>query len=461
MGGPQGCDHCPDRGGEPCDIPFHNPWSPRRWPPKALEIVYRRDGSLSYDLSHRLLPFASSTTLFPPHLFAGPEVMRADLCMRRPARAWASQGIHIVIGMDLAISAGAQADWTVIAVVGWDERGNKYLIDLIRRKSNDYQVQLQWLADATARYQPDLVYVEGTAFQRILTDITRFTTSIPIQPFYPLGKGKGRRVEGAAKKDLLFGIPSLRIELENRKWRFPRGDEYSREAVDIFISEARMFTLTEEGKLEGVGAHDDTISAVWMANEAAKRMGAGLVDASLDAELAAARKEARDGQVGLVKAKADLDHTLGIRLQGLEDEGKPRGLLSTASELGLMLAPGAGTKVVRSVPVQIDPIDYEAAFTAFDQVPTSELQALGPLVRTYGRPPTLVELVHGGFSPRGAGIISAALRQWTWTSLQAVLADKLRACDDETRLLSTRPAPDEDDDQIMPLDGGLEDLDEF
>lgn len=453
VGGPQGCDKCPERGGLPCGIPFHNPWSPLRWPPAALQVVYERDGPLSYDLSHRLIPYASSSTLFPPHLFTG-DAMRVDLVMRRPWRVWASLGVHTVMGMDLAISGGAANDFLVIFVLGWDEKGNKYIIDIQRFKSSDYRVQLQRLADAAAKYRPDLIFIEGTQYQRVFTDILRVTTGLPVQPFYPLGRGKGKRVEGADKKDLAFGVPSLRIEMENGKWQFPRGDEYSRDMTDILFAELRAFTFTERGKLEGVGAHDDTPMAMWIANEAARKMGAGLVETDYDARIEAARKAARMPAVGLIEQIETVGKQLGPRLEGLEDllGTGPKGLLSNAHDLGLVLAKGAGTQVVRQVPVSFgDREQYEDVYGALEDLPPYEVAALGPMAEVLGRVPSLQEMLQGGLSPRTAGTLSGLVRRAGLPALLAIVEDRRRQLDDEQRLLTTVPPSEEDDleEQLM------------
>ena len=70
----------------------------------------------------------------------------------------------------------------------------------------------------------------------------------------------------ASKSALDQGVPGLRILFENGKVRIPWAPE-SRETVALWISELASFGWAA-GKLQGVGAHDDTVMAFWMADRA-------------------------------------------------------------------------------------------------------------------------------------------------------------------------------------------------
>lgn len=411
VGGPSGCESCPENGGAPCNIPFHNPWSPRAWPAASLEAIYKRDGSLSYGRSHKLVPISSESTLFPYHLF--PPLLRPDLVMGEPGRIWRERGVTVVFGMDLALGGGASNDWVVIFVLGFDTRGNKYIIDIIRFKSTDYRVQIDRLVKAAAKYRPELIYVESTQFQRILTDNIRFNTSLPVRPFYPLGRGKGRTVEGADKKDLRFGVPSLRIGFENGKWIIPTGNEESKAKAGLLIEELSAFTVSEEGKVEGVGSHDDIGMGCWIADGAARKLGAGLEGGDEDPDALPPGLTIPDfsGQV-----LADLGDLSQVRYP------------STPAALGVGVPPGAGKALQVQVPLglpgqenptlkqrplepQLAPRrppaeEYVRAYHITRKLSLAEVERLPDLVRDMGRMPTMQELLRGGFSPRFAGTCS-------------------------------------------------------
>ena len=49
---------------------------------------------------------------------------------------------------------------------------------------------------------------------------------------------------------------------------FPYGNEESRKVSSILIEELSMFAITERGKFEGIGAHDDMVMSLALANAA-------------------------------------------------------------------------------------------------------------------------------------------------------------------------------------------------
>jgi len=58
------------------------------------------------------------------------------------------------------------------------------------------------------------------------------------------------------------------MNIENGKIRFPYGDEGSRRLTNALIEELSMFSITQSGKFEGVGAHDDLVMSLALANAA-------------------------------------------------------------------------------------------------------------------------------------------------------------------------------------------------
>jgi hypothetical protein len=58
------------------------------------------------------------------------------------------------------------------------------------------------------------------------------------------------------------------MTLENNKMNFPYGNEESRKVSSTLIEELSMFAITERGKFEGIGAHDDMVMSLALANAA-------------------------------------------------------------------------------------------------------------------------------------------------------------------------------------------------
>ena len=60
------------------------------------------------------------------------------------------------------------------------------------------------------------------------------------------------------------------MNFENGKIRLPYGDINSREVTNALIEELSMFSITQAGKFEGVGAHDDLVMGLALANAASQ-----------------------------------------------------------------------------------------------------------------------------------------------------------------------------------------------
>ena len=60
------------------------------------------------------------------------------------------------------------------------------------------------------------------------------------------------------------------MNFENNKIHLPYGDNNSRRMTSALIEELSMFSITESGKFEGVGAHDDLVMALALANAASQ-----------------------------------------------------------------------------------------------------------------------------------------------------------------------------------------------
>lgn len=235
----------------------------------------RSMGSLAFAQEYLLRPATSETSIFPRELVESVYVPGLAMRPRRESLG----DVAIFAGVDFAISASVGADYTVIVVIAVDSNGNRTVLDLIRGKGLPFQRQLAMIEEMDARYGCDLILLEANQMQRIFTDELIRTSDMPVKPFTTTAGGKN---------SFEYGVPALRTLMENGKWRFPTGDAYSQERVEILTEELAAFVFTDD-KLQGVGAHDDTVMALWLADRAA-RAGGGLVallgdgDGDLDAE---------------------------------------------------------------------------------------------------------------------------------------------------------------------------------
>lgn len=235
---------------------------PQRYSIEQLQRKKREIGEIRFAREFMVDPVADDMSLFPLYLFRGEPAEQPTLTLGMPLEVWRELGVTPYMGVDFAISSSVQADYTVIWVMGRDRFGNRWLIDLYREKGLAYQAQLSKINEIGRKYDPALVFLEANQMQRIFGDELIRTTDLPIKQF----------TTGAAKNTLDKGVPSLRVLLENGKFRIPRGDRRSVELTNTWIEEMRAFTF-QEGKLQSVGTHDDTVMACWICDQAIRAGG--------------------------------------------------------------------------------------------------------------------------------------------------------------------------------------------
>jgi hypothetical protein len=236
------------------------------WPDRYNEELLKRRkaeiGAIRFTREFLCEPIADDMSLFPQSLFRGEPIEQMALTLGLPKEYWDRLGVRIFIGVDFAMSSSVQADYTVIFIMGLDKFGNRWVIDIIREKGLPYQEQLSLINGVGRKYDPALIFLESNQMQRIFGDELIRLTDLPIKEF----------ITGVQKNSLDKGVPSLRVLLENKKFRIPRGDKRSVELTETWISEMRSFTWSE-GKLQSVGGHDDTVMACWICDQAVRHGG--------------------------------------------------------------------------------------------------------------------------------------------------------------------------------------------
>ena len=303
------------------------PLWPERYDSKALRRKEREIGTIRFTREFRCEPVSEGMSLFPKRLFRGDPVEQFNIKLGMPAEFWEKAGITRYTGVDIAMSSSVSADYTVVLTVGLDNFGNRWLVDIQRAKGMAYKDQLSMINAVGRKYEPMLIFIEDNQMQRIFGDELIRLSDLPICKF----------TTTAEKHALDKGIPSLRILLENGKFRIPRGDKRSVELTDLLIEEMHSFTF-QDGKVISVGGHDDMALALWIADQAVKRGGfqfsfgdeeyAGTLDDYLD-ELTGDTKvnEARKDQKLVHGISEDLSELAGVDLSKLEGEDLLRAIV--------------------------------------------------------------------------------------------------------------------------------------
>lgn len=224
-------------------------------------------------------PLSDEASLFPSKLFEGGDV-RLPYVLGLPAAYWEKQGCLRYSGVDIAMSAEVGADWFWIFTLAVDRQGVRWIANLRRGKGWSFTRQIDEIKDEFYMMRPEVIHIEANQAQRVWSDEITRTTSIPVRRFFTTGVGgrqpltgwkKGATQIAVNKHHLDRGVPSLRMGLEGKKWRIPRGDARSIELTDIWMGEMSAMGWID-GKVSSVAEHDDSVMACWMADTAV-RMG--------------------------------------------------------------------------------------------------------------------------------------------------------------------------------------------
>ncbi|MAD95890.1 MAG: hypothetical protein CMB99_01045 [Flavobacteriaceae bacterium] len=262
------------------------PLWPARYDLDALDRKRKLLGSaLRWSREFLCQPISDEASLFPSWLFDTPGV-KQPYAMGIGGDYWESRNMDVFMGVDLAMSASTGADYFVVFVMAVDRMTkDRYLVDIIRLKGLGYQSQVDVITRASEKYSPGLVFCEANQFQRVITDHVVRTSTVPIKAFYTSGNSRqsitsqrrGMTKTYVANKNALDqGVPSLRMLFENSKIKIPWHPD-TRPAVEHWIGEMQAFGWAD-GKLQGVGAHDDTVMAMWICDKAAEVGGSFGVD---------------------------------------------------------------------------------------------------------------------------------------------------------------------------------------
>jgi hypothetical protein len=244
---------------------------PEAFPPAELQAIRDVD-PMSFAREFQNDPRDDSGSLFPYALTQhvldrGSDLTFVPSYRKRP-------GEFVVLGYDLAVSEEAGADYTVGWVAAYDRPAQTgRILYGFRERGLTFAAQIDMLRRLCAFYGVDLGIVEDNAFQRwLLTEAQK----------YPETSGRlvGHRT-GREKTSFVDGVPSLRLRLLEPFWAFPIGDAECLRLGREWQSEMSAFGW-KNGRLEGVGEHDDLVIAWWFLDRAIRTLEEMLAKADPD-----------------------------------------------------------------------------------------------------------------------------------------------------------------------------------
>ncbi len=232
----------------PCLNALNEPLWEERWNYEALMARKAEVGSLMFTREYMCVPISTGTSLFgPEHL---DNAKNKDLVLK-PLRR---EGYKYFIGIDPAIST--DGDYNVITVIEMDEEENKSVVYVDRAKNVQFRENIQKVKLLGQLFRPEVILFETNTFAKSFTQELRQVADLNVHDF-----DTTRR----KKQEVIL---NLQMTLENGKMSFPYGNEESRKVTGILVEELSMFAITDRGKFEGIGAHDDMVMSLALANAA-------------------------------------------------------------------------------------------------------------------------------------------------------------------------------------------------
>ena len=225
---------------------------PGRWDKDKLEQRKLEIGSSKFTREYLCIPISTNTMLFDPE--------HVEACKDRDAiltSTRTSDDLRYFIGYDPAISANG--DWTVMTVLEVDDDMNKKIVQIFRAQGLDFREHIMHIMDLCRRYQPETVMIETNTFAKAFAMELKNISDFPVKEF-TMSRKKKQEI-----------ILNLQMNIDNHKIIFPYGNEESITVCRQLIQELEAFGINHNGKIEGVGAHDDMVISLALANHATKK----------------------------------------------------------------------------------------------------------------------------------------------------------------------------------------------
>ncbi len=234
----------------PCLNSMNEPLWPQRWDADALNQRKAEIGSLKFTREYLCVPVSTGTALFAPEHTE--KAKNRDYILKLGHRK--DKGYKYYIGVDPAIST--DGDYNVIMVLEVDENKNKTIVHVDRAKNVQFRENIDKLRIIGKIFEPEAILYETNTFAKAFTQELRNISDLNVMDF-----DTTRR----KKQEIIL---NLQMNFENGKMVLPYGDNNSRTMTNAIIEELSMFSITDSGKFEGVGAHDDLVMALALANAA-------------------------------------------------------------------------------------------------------------------------------------------------------------------------------------------------
>ncbi|MDZ7815307.1 MAG: phage terminase large subunit [Planctomycetota bacterium] len=133
-------------------------------------------------------------------------------------------GLRCFCGVDLAVSQSETADYFAHAVVGLDDDGQIYVLEVFRDRLTFHR-QVEFILSRATLYKPMRIAVESFAYQKAMVQEIMRRSTVPVQPMQE-GKDKVARAWRLAahfEQGRVF-VPTDSGELQEELMQFPHGE---------------------------------------------------------------------------------------------------------------------------------------------------------------------------------------------------------------------------------------------
>jgi hypothetical protein len=234
-------------------------------------------GNLVFSREILVRPIDDSVSIFPWDILERTFIGMQQHVVVKNRASYGVKMKKISIGVDLALSAEANADFFVATVLGCDSLDCFHVMAVERHKGIRHAQQIALLQRLNADFEPDSIVIECNGYQKVLADLCREAGMNNIIEF---------QTTGFNKKDYMEGLPSLAVMFENGIIKMPRGNEESIAITNTVCTEFNSIVFdTDKGKLESAGDHDDTCMSLFFALKGLKHINENISVSMIDTEI--------------------------------------------------------------------------------------------------------------------------------------------------------------------------------
>ncbi len=212
------------------------PLMPSRFKLEDLEKLKRIMGEISFSREYMLKPIPTGASIFQPSLIE-----------KSVVRSHPDSFDFVVMGVDVAMSDRADADYTAVAVVGVKD-GIAYVVDVTRHKGLSAEEHEQLLYQLYKLYDPDEIIIEKNGIAFSLVEELEKAAILPIVPY---------RTTRVNKEVNIGRILSM---MEQGKLKFLPFTNF-----EIVRDELVSIIPKRNGRIESASGHDDTVMAIALA----------------------------------------------------------------------------------------------------------------------------------------------------------------------------------------------------